>query len=95
MDKFSPIYINIPCPAINEAQKICRDLLKQDLAGTAKIYPGVELFYVKDEVDSEVVCIINLKTTNANLDKIHEYILKNHSWGTPCIEVLTLQSDLC
>ena len=95
MDQYSPIYINIPCPTTKEAQKICRELLEQDLAGTAKIYPKVELFYLKETVNSEEVCIINLKTTNANLQKIHEYILKNHSWGTPCIEVLSLQSDLC
>ena len=95
MDQYSPIYINIPCPTQTEAQKICNELLEQDLAGTAKIYPNVELFYKKESVDSEVVCIINLKTANINLPKIHEYILKNHSWGTPCIEVLPLQSDLC
>jgi uncharacterized protein involved in tolerance to divalent cations len=95
MDQYSPIYINIPCPTTEEAQKICTELLTQDLCGTAKIYPKVELFFKKDEVDSEIVCIINLKTTNINLPKIHEYILKNHSWGTPCIEVLPLQTDLC
>lgn len=95
MEDHNPIYINIPCPTQDEAQKICRELLEQDLCGTAKVYQNVELFFKKETVDSEVVCIINLKTTNINLPKIHEYILKNHSWGTPCIEVLPLQTDLC
>ncbi|OGD82807.1 hypothetical protein A2572_02160 [Candidatus Collierbacteria bacterium RIFOXYD1_FULL_40_9] len=47
MDQYSPIYINIPCPTTKEAQKICCELLEQELCGTAKIYPQVELFYAK------------------------------------------------
>lgn len=95
MSELDPIYINIPCPTLVEAKSLCTQLLEKELCGTAKIYPQVHLMYFKDKVEGEDVSIINLKTTNQNLPKIHEFILKNHSWGTPCIEVLPLQNDLC
>lgn len=91
-----PIFVNIPCPTKEEAKKLCRELLKKDLCGTAKIHDNVHLMYTNsDGVKGDDVVLITLKTIRKNLANIHEFILKNHSWGTPCIEVVPIISDMC
>ncbi len=91
-----PIFVNIPCPTKNEAVKLCRELLQRELCGTAKVHSHVHLMYTNPEgVQGEDVVLITLKTTKKNLADIHEFILKNHSWGTPCIEVVGIISDMC
>lgn len=96
MSEHDPIYINIPCPTKEEGISLCKKMLALDLCGTAKVQPDVHLMWKEnEEVKEDEVVIIILKTTNVNLPKIQEFILKNHSWGTPCIEVLTLQTDMC
>lgn len=89
------VYVNIPCPTLEEAKKLCKELLKKELCGTAKITDNVHLMWKEKEVDSDDVVLINLKTTDVNMEKIIEFIHKNHSWGNPCIEVLPVLNDLC
>jgi len=90
------IYVNIPCPTKEEAKKLCDELLKKDLCGTAKIFENTHLMWMeKEKVQGEDVVIMVLKTININIKDIHAYILENHSWGTPCIEVVPLINDLC
>jgi len=95
MNELDPIYINIPVPTKKEAIKLCGEILSQDLCGTAKIYDQVHLMWKETKVEGKDVCIMTLKTTREKLADIHEYILKNHSWGTPCIEVTPLLTDMC
>ncbi|OGD71050.1 hypothetical protein A3A84_02735 [Candidatus Collierbacteria bacterium RIFCSPLOWO2_01_FULL_50_23] len=91
-----PIFVNIPCPSRDEAIKLCGELLKKELCGTAKIHDHVHLMYTDpDGVRGEDVVLITLKTVKKNLTDIHEFILKNHSWGTPCIEVVPIIADMC
>lgn len=90
-----PIYINIPCPTKKEAVNLCTEMLKQDLCGTSKIQEGVYLMYPENGVTGSDIVLISLKSTMINLPKIHEFILKNHSWGTPCIEVVPIIRDMC
>ena len=70
-------------------------MLKQELCGTTKIQEGVHLMYVEEGVQGSDIVLLSIKTTKINLEKIHEFILKNHSWGTPCIEVLPMMVDMC
>ncbi len=49
----------------------------------------------KEKIQGEDVVIMVLKTTNKNIKDIHTFILENHSWGTPCIEVVPLVNDMC
>lgn len=96
LDDTDPIFVNIPCPKKDEAINLCNELLKRDLCGTAKIYEKVILMYPDPKGNqNEDVVIITLKTTKKNLTDIHEFMLKNHSWGTPCIEVVPIISDMC
>ena len=96
MSDLDPIFVNIPCPTKEEGIKLCREMLKKDFCGTAKVQEGIHLMWMeKDELGESDVVLISLKTTKINLPKIHEYILKNHSWGSPCIEVIPIISDMC
>lgn len=95
-DNSSPVFVNIPCPTKKEALILCADLLKRELCGTAKIHDNVHLMYTNsDGIQGDDVVLITLKTIRKNLTDIHEFILKNHSWGTPCIEVVPIISDMC
>jgi uncharacterized protein involved in tolerance to divalent cations len=96
MDNSNPVFVNIPCPTKDEAVKLCGELLRKDLCGTAKIHDNVHLMYTNsDGVQGDDVVLITLKTIRKNLVDIHEFILKNHSWGTPCIEAVPILSDMC
>lgn len=95
MTDLDPIIINIPCPTKEEAEKLCKELLEKDLCGTAKISPTYLMYPGPKGVSGENVVLMSLKTTKIKLADIHEYILKNHSWGTPCIEVLPMVTDMC
>ena len=95
MSDFDPIFVNIPCPSKEEGIKLCGEMLKKELCGTAKIQEKVHLMWLETELEEADVVVMSLKTTKANLPKIHEYILTNHSWKTPCIEVVPIISDMC
>jgi len=91
------IFVNIPVPTLEEAKKLCHGLLEQDLCVTTKIHSHVHLMWKHEgeKVGGEDVVLITLKTTDENIDKIHKYIFKHHSWGNPCIEVVAILNDLC
>lgn len=89
------IFVNIPCPTKAEAQQLCKQLLEQDLCATAKIHENVHLMYKDDDVQSDEIVLITLKTTDAQIEQIHQFIFANHSWGDPCIEVVPILRDLC
>ena len=97
MTEFDPILINMPCPTKDEAEKLCREMLATDLCGTARVTSNVHLMYKHEgeEVGEEDVVLMTLKTTQKNLKPITEYIFKNHTWSTPCIEVLPILTDMC
>lgn len=93
-DSLDPVIVNIPCPTDEEAKRICDYLLDNELCGTAKILP-MYLMYKDERVEGEEVVLMSLKTTKSNLEKIQMYIYENHSWKTPCIEVMPVLRDMC
>ena len=96
MSELDPIFVNIPCPSKEEGIKLCGEMLKADLCGTAKVQDNVHLMWMEnEELKSADVVMLSLKTTKINLEKIHTFILNNHSWKTPCIEVVPIISDMC
>ncbi len=95
LSDMDPIFVNIPCPTKEEGIKLCGEMLKLDLCGTAKIQEGVHLMWMEKDLNGADIVLMSLKTTKMNLPKIQEYILKNHSWGTPCIEVIPIFRDMC
>lgn len=95
MSDLDPIFVNIPCPTKEEGIKLCGEMLKQDMCGTAKVQENVHLMWLENGLQGSDVVLMSLKTTKQNLPKIQEFILKNHSWGTPCIEAVPIINDMC
>lgn len=90
------VFVNIPCPTKQEAVQLCRGLLEQDLCATTKIHENVHLMWKDEEgLQGEDIVLITLKTTDQNIQDIHKFIFENHSWQTPCIEVVPVLRDLC
>lgn len=95
MTDLDPVIVNIPCPTRKEAEKLCKELLDKEFGGTAKITATYLMYPDEKGATGEEVVLMSIKTTNGKVADIHEFILKNHSWVTPCIEVMPLISDLC
>jgi uncharacterized protein involved in tolerance to divalent cations len=95
MTDLDPIFVNIPCPTKEEGIKLCGEMLKLDLCGTAKVQENVHLMWMENGLQGSDIVLISLKTTKQDLSKIQEFILKNHSWGTPCIEAVPIVNDSC
>lgn len=95
MTDLDPIFVNIPCPTKEEAIKLCGEMLTQDLCGTAKVQENVHLMWMENGLQGSDIVLMSLKTTKQKLPQINEFILKNHSWVTPCIEVIAIHSDMC
>ena len=95
MSDLDPIFVNIPCPTKKEGIKLCGEMLKQDMCGTAKVQENVHLMWMENGLQGSDIVLLSLKTTHGKLPQINEYILKNHSWVTPCIEVVAIKNDMC
>lgn len=79
------IFVYVTFPNKKEAEKMAKNLLMRKLAACLNIFP-VESIYSwrgKTVKDKEFVAII--KTKKQNFRKIEKFILKNHSYNTPCI----------
>ncbi|HSV95170.1 MAG TPA: divalent cation tolerance protein CutA [Spirochaetia bacterium] len=95
MSDLDPIFVNIPCPTKEEGIKLCGEMLKQEMCGTTKIQEKVRLMWLENGLQDADIVLLSLKTTKEKLPKIQEYVLKNHSWVTPCIEVIPIINDSC
>lgn len=90
------IFVNITCPTKKEARKLCTELLKKKLCGTVLIKENTHLMYMEsDKVESEDIVLMSIKTTQQHLQDIETFIIANHSWGTPCIDVVPIITDHC
>jgi uncharacterized protein involved in tolerance to divalent cations len=90
------VYINIHCPSQKEAKKLSKALLEKKLCGTVKITSDVHLMYIMDEkLEGEDTALMTIKTTTRHVQDIQAFILENHSWGTPCVEIFPLTKDVC
>jgi len=90
------IYINVHFPDMDEAKKLGKKLMEKNLCGTIKMTPKVYLMYNDGEkIEGDDTVLMTIKTTKQNQKDIEGFIYENHSWGTPCIEVLPLIMDHC
>lgn len=96
MDNVVAIYINVHCPTEEEAKDLSKRLLEEKLCGTVKITRDVNLMYVMDDkLEEEDTVLMTIKTTKKHLKDIQGFIMENHSWGTPCVEVFPIITDVC
>lgn len=79
------IFVYSIFPNKKEAKKIGEGLIRKKLAGCVNIFPIESIYTWQKKVvkDREFVAII--KTKKKNFKKVEKFILKNHSYDTPCI----------
>lgn len=79
------IFVYSTFPNKKEAKEIGEKLIRKKLAACINIFPIESIYFWKNKVTKgkEVVTII--KTQKKNFKKIEKFILKNHSYDTPCI----------
>ena len=93
---YESIFIKVSCGTFEEAEKIGKELIEKKWAGTVKIYKDAHLMYPSEKgAEGEAVFHMEIKTTKRFLKDINVYILENHSWGTPCVEVVPIVNDFC
>jgi len=96
MNDYPSVFVQVSCPTLEEARKHCQYMVENQIAGTAKIHEKTHLYYFDGtKVENDEVFLISLKTNKDNLTKIQKYMFENHSWKTPCIEVVPIIADMC
>lgn len=92
MQNIRVVFVTAP---ISEAQKLARGIIEQRLAACVNLIPKVESFYRWEEkVQSAEESILMIKTTQAKLDLLVEYITAEHSYELPEILALPVTEGL-
>jgi len=89
----SQLFIYITCANKDEATKIAHSLVEQRLVACANIMAGHEAVYQwqgKVETGQEVAVV--MKTRSDLFEKVKNAILKLHSYETPCIVALPIET---
>lgn len=77
-----------------EAQKIGRTLVKEDLAACANILDGMNSIYKwKGNIEEDEECVLILKTHYSRVRKVTRRIKEIHSYEVPCVISLTITED--
>lgn len=79
-------YLEVKTTTINkiEAQKIAEALIESRAAACVQIIENVKSLYTwKDGIESELECLLFIKTTSNNYEECERIIKENHSYETP------------
>lgn len=83
----------VTAPDVKAARKIAQAVLTKRLAACANIIPKIESHcWWQGKLESSAETLIILKTTRARLAALEKAVLANHSYDTPEVIVLPLQS---
>ena len=94
--EYEAIYVNFHAPDEKTARSLAEGIFAEGICSTIKLTKNVRLYYPDgDKVDNAETYLITVKSVKRHLDDIEKYILANHPWGTPCIEVIPLVADHC
>ena len=81
----------VTCKNISEAREISTLLLKKRLIACSNIISRMESHYRwKGKIVNERECLLLLKTTKKNTDKVIKETKKIHSDSIPCIEFIEI-----
>lgn len=72
-------------PSKEEAKKIGESLVQKRLAGCCNIFPIDSIYLWKKKIVNDKEFAMIIKTKKKNFKKIEKFILKNHSYDTPCV----------
>lgn len=76
-----------------QARTIARQLLDERLIACANLLPQMEAIYRwKGEIQQDSECLMILKTTTALVSKVLSRVETLHSYETPCVLSLAIES---
>jgi periplasmic divalent cation tolerance protein len=76
-----------------EAKALAQTLLKRRLIACANILPAMQSVYRwQDKIEEAHECVLILKTTQDQVEAATTAILERHSYETPCVLTLNVES---
>lgn len=85
----SVIFVYVTAGDLDEARRIGRAAVEEQLAACANILPGVtSIFRWQGELDEAEEVVLILKTTEEKLEQLINRVKALHSYDCPCIEAL-------
>ena len=83
------MFVYVTAADTEEANKIGRRLVEEQLAACANILPGAtSIFRWQGKVEEASEAVLILKTTEQRLERLIERAKSLHSYECPCIEAL-------
>ena len=83
------MFVYVTAADADEAKKIGRQLVEEQLAACANILPGAtSIFRWQGKVEEAGEAVMILKTTEQKLERLIERAKSLHSYDCPCIEAL-------
>lgn len=85
----SVMFVYVTTGDAEEAKRLGRQVVEEQLAACANILPGVtSIFRWEGKVDEAAEALLILKTTEMKLDQLIARVKTLHSYELPCIEAL-------
>ena len=85
----SVMFVYVTTGDADEAKRLGRQVVEEQLAACANILPGVtSIFRWEGKVDEASEALLILKTTEARLEQLIQRVKTLHSYELPCIEAL-------
>lgn len=79
------LFVYVPCPSQDVAQKLARMALANALAGCINMWPVTSMYREDDEITADSEVIVLIKTVSSRIDALIDLLKQNHPYTTPCI----------
>ncbi|MDO8428117.1 MAG: divalent-cation tolerance protein CutA [Candidatus Diapherotrites archaeon] len=84
----------VSCKNKQEAQKIGKILLNEKLIACANIIPKMEsMYWWSEKIEQSTESLLVGKTTKKLSKKVEKRIQELHSYNSPCIEFIEIQTN--
>ena len=87
------VFVYTTYPSIVEAERIARELVQRRLCACVNILPGmVSLYWWEGAIERGEEVVMIIKTRAALAEAVREAVRQLHSYSTPAILVLPIES---
>ncbi len=93
MSSANIILILWTCATLEEARRICHELVVKKLVACANILPHVESIYIwDDKVESGNEVKVFFKTLNSHFEMVRDYIKEHCSYDVPEVSKISIEA---
>lgn len=86
-------FIYVTCQDDVEAKTIAKTVISEKLAACANILPSMRAIYMwEGQLKDDLESVLWLKSTKSHVNKLTERIQALHSYSTPCIAAIPIDS---